>query len=101
MPLAVLPGSRVSEVNELVPVFGQVLRHLDGRIDNLRPIIPLVPHMADMVREMTAHWPNKPIYIENEADKFAAFRGLARGAWPRRARRQWNWRLRPADSGRL
>ena len=73
MPLAVLPGSRVSEVNELVPVFGQVLRHLDGRIDNLRPIIPLVPHMADMVREKTAHWPGKPIYIENEADKFAAF----------------------------
>ena len=73
VPLAVLPGSRVSEVNELVPVFGQVLRHLDGRIDNLRPIIPLVPHMADMVREKTAHWPGKPIYIENEADKFAAF----------------------------
>ena len=73
VPLVVLPGSRVSEVNELVPVFGQVLRHLDGRIANLRPIIPLVPHMANIVREKTAHWPGKPIYIENEADKFAAF----------------------------
>ena len=73
VPLAVLPGSRISEVNELVPVFGQVLRYLDGRIDNLRPIIPLVPHMADLVREKTAHWPGKPIYVENEADKFAAF----------------------------
>ena len=73
VPLAILPGSRISEVNELVPVFGQVLRYLDGRVDNLRPIIPLVPHMADMVCEKTAHWPGKPIYIDTEADKFAAF----------------------------
>ena len=73
VPLAVLPGSRISEVKELVPVFGQVLRYLDGRMENLRPIIPLVPHMADLVREKTANWPGKPIYVEDEADKFAAF----------------------------
>jgi lipid-A-disaccharide synthase len=73
IPLAVLPGSRISEVKELVPVFGQVLRYLDGRMENLRPIIPLVPHMADLVREKTAQWPGKPIYVEDEADKFAAF----------------------------
>ncbi len=71
--LTVLPGSRVSEVKELVPVFGQVVKRLHNRIDNLRPIIPLVPHMADMVREKTAQWPGKPIYIEDEAEKFAAF----------------------------
>ncbi len=73
VPFAILPGSRISEVNELVPVFGQVLRRLDGRIENLRPVIPLVAHMADSVREKTAHWPGNPIYVENEADKFAAF----------------------------
>ena len=33
VPLAILPGSRISEVNELVPVFGQVLRRLDGRME--------------------------------------------------------------------
>lgn len=71
--LTVLPGSRVSEVKELAPVFGQVVRRLHNRIDNLRPIIPLVPHMADMVREKTANWPVTPIYIEDEAEKFAAF----------------------------
>jgi lipid-A-disaccharide synthase len=73
VPLAVLPGSRISEVKELVPVFGQVLRYLDGRMENLRPIIPLVPHIADLVREKTANWPCKPIYVEEEADKFAVF----------------------------
>lgn len=73
VPLVILPGSRVSEVNELVPVFGQVLHYLDGRMENVRPIIPVVPHIADIVREKTANWPGKPIYIENEADKFAAF----------------------------
>lgn len=71
--LTVLPGSRISEVKELVPVFGQVIKRLDNRIDNLRPVIPLVPHMADMVREKTAQWPGKPIYVEDEAEKFAAF----------------------------
>ena len=71
--LTVLPGSRVSEVKELVPVFGQVWQRLYNRVDHLRPVIPLVPHMADMVREKTAHWRGKPIYVEDDAEKFAAF----------------------------
>ena len=74
VPLVILPGSRLSEVKSLSPVFGDVLRRLDGRIENIRPIIPLVPHMADFVREKTAHWPGKPIYVEDEAEKFAAFK---------------------------
>ena len=79
VPLAILPGSRVSEVNALIPVFGQVLRYLDRRVENLRPIVPLVPHMADMVRAQTADWPGKPIYVEDEAEKIAAFK-LSRAA---------------------
>lgn len=71
--LTVLPGSRVSEVKELVPVFGQVLKRLYDRVDHLRPVIPLVPHVADMVRERTAHWPGNPIYIEDDAGKYAGF----------------------------
>ena len=74
VPLVILPGSRLSEVKSLSPVFGDVLRRLDGRIENIRPIIPLVPHMADFVRKKTAHWPGKPIYVEDEAEKFAAFK---------------------------
>ena len=74
VPLVIMPGSRISEVKSLSPVFGDVLRRLDGRIENLRPIIPLVPHMADIVREKTASWPGKPIYVEDEAEKLAAFK---------------------------
>lgn len=74
VPLVIMPGSRISEVKSLSPVFGDVLRRLDGRIENLRPIIPLVPHMADIVREKTASWPRKPIYVEDEAEKLAAFK---------------------------
>lgn len=72
-PLIILPGSRLSEVKTLVPVFGDVLRRLERRVEGIRPIIPLVPHMADRVREMTADWPGKPIYVEDEAEKLAAF----------------------------
>ena len=72
-PLVILPGSRLSEVKTLAPVFGDVLRRLDRRIEGIRPIIPLVPHMAELVREMTADWPGNPIYVDDEAEKMAAF----------------------------
>lgn len=73
-PLVILPGSRLSEVKTLVPIFGDVLRRLERHVEGVRPIIPMVPHMADMVREMTADWPGKPIYVEDEAEKLAAFK---------------------------
>lgn len=73
-PLIILPGSRVSEVKTLVPVFGDVLNRLVRHIEGVRPVIPLVPHMAETVREMTANWPGNPIYVENEAEKLAAFK---------------------------
>ena len=72
-PLVILPGSRLSEVKSLAPVFGDVLRRLDRRVEGMRPIIPLVPHMAEMVRNLTADWPCNPIYVEDEAEKLAAF----------------------------
>lgn len=74
LPLIVMPGSRLSEVKTLTPVFGEVVRRLHRRLPALRPIIPVVPHMAEKVREMTADWPGQPIYVEKEADKLAAFR---------------------------
>ena len=73
-PLIVLPGSRLSEVNVLVPVFGEVLQRLDRQVEGVRPIIPLVPHMAEKVRELTADWPGNPIYVEDDAEKLAAFK---------------------------
>lgn len=73
VPLIVMPGSRVSEVKALVPVFSAVLNRLDRRIENLRVIVPLVPHMAQSVREATENWPGRVIYVEDEADKQAAF----------------------------
>ena len=79
VPLVVMPGSRVSEVKSLVPVFGDVVRRLDRRIDGLRVVIPLVPHMAELVRDVTKDWPGRVIYVEDEAEKQAAF-GTARAA---------------------
>lgn len=72
-PLVILPGSRLSEIKSLAPVFGDVLRRLDRRVEGIRPIIPLVPHMAELVRDLTADWPCNPIYVEDESEKLAAF----------------------------
>ena len=79
VPLVVMPGSRVSEVKSLVPIFGDVLRRLDLRIEGLRVIVPLVPHIADAVRDATQDWPGRVIYVEDEAEKQAGFK-IARAA---------------------
>ncbi len=71
--LAVLPGSRTNEVRLLLPVFREAVARLAGEIPNLVSIIPLVPHVAARVREGTGAWPTPLHFIENDADKFAAF----------------------------
>ena len=101
VPLAVLPGSRINEVNELVPVFGQVLhrRWAYGEFASHHSIG--AAHMADRVREKTAHWPGKPIYIENEVDKACRFSGLACGICLIGHSDNGTGALWPANSGRL
>lgn len=77
--LLVLPGSRRSEVERLIGVFGETAGLLSDRHKDLAVLIPTVPHLRDLVRVRTENWHIKPILIENSADKFAAMR-LARAA---------------------
>ncbi|MEQ1713210.1 MAG: lipid-A-disaccharide synthase, partial [Hyphomicrobium sp.] len=78
--VVVLPGSRRSEVSRLMEPFGEAIRLL-GRDGRRLPevIIPTVASVRDLVEAGAASWPVKPHLVENEEDKFRAFK-LARAA---------------------
>lgn len=78
--VVVLPGSRRSEVGRLMEPFGEAIRLL-GRDGKPLPqvIIPTVGSSRDMVEAGIASWPLKPHLVENEEDKYRAFK-LARAA---------------------
>ncbi|HUJ46907.1 MAG TPA: lipid-A-disaccharide synthase, partial [Rhizomicrobium sp.] len=71
--LAVLPGSRTSEVRPLLPIFRDTVARLRQAVPDLVCILPVVPHVAPIVRSLTQAWPAPLHIVEGEADKFAAF----------------------------
>jgi len=71
--LAVLPGSRTSEIRFILPEFRGAVEILSRMIPGLVTVLPTVPHVAARVRAATAGWP-APLHVtESEADKYAAF----------------------------
>jgi lipid-A-disaccharide synthase len=71
--LALLPGSRTSEIRFILPVFRDAVAILAKKIPGLVTVLPTVPHVAAKVRAATESWPT-PLHItEGEADKYGAF----------------------------
>ncbi|WP_282603241.1 lipid-A-disaccharide synthase [Paracoccus sp. PARArs4] len=68
-----LPGSRRSEVSRLGARFDEALMRLRDRVPEIRVVLPTVPGVAGMVRDMTRRWPTAPIVIEERQEKRAAF----------------------------
>ena len=77
--LAVLPGSRASEVSRLMRPFGETVALLQRQIGPVELILPAVPSVRALVEEGLAAWPMRPHIVEGEEDKFAAFK-LAQAA---------------------
>jgi len=49
--ISVLPGSRTSEVNALMPVFEKTLSRLQGQLSDMHVVVPTVPNVEQRVRE--------------------------------------------------
>lgn len=77
--LVVLPGSRVSEVTRLAPIFGEAVRKLAAREGLPQVIVPTVASVRPLVEQAVARWGFPVHVIEGEDDKFRAFK-LARAA---------------------
>jgi lipid-A-disaccharide synthase len=70
--LAVLPGSRSSEIRFILPTFRAAVAKIVERIPDLVTVLPTVPHVASRVRDGVRDWPAPLHLIEDEADKFSA-----------------------------
>ena len=76
-PLIIMPGSRRIEATRLLPIFGATLRAVLPQNPGLRPVIPVSPIVAPLVREAAVTWPGRPILVEDIADKHDAFAAAA------------------------
>jgi lipid-A-disaccharide synthase len=77
--LVVLPGSRRSEINHHMAVFGETLGQLAAEAVPFELILPTMPHLQDAVREGVKNWPVQPRVVIGEQEKRAALR-IARAA---------------------
>lgn len=71
--LVLLPGSRRGEMQLLMEPFGKALEELDRRIASLQVILPTLPHLEELVRELSKDWPVKPVIVTGEESKWEAF----------------------------
>lgn len=71
--LLVLPGSRLNEVKHLIGIFGDVVKQLARDIPNLRVVLPVVPHVRDLVEQAATSWPVDVLIVTEESEKRAAF----------------------------
>jgi lipid-A-disaccharide synthase len=70
----VLPGSRRSEIERLMPVFAATLERLAEKIGAFEAVLPAVSHLEAEIRKRVETWRARPHIIISEADKYAAFR---------------------------
>ena len=72
--LIVMPGSRRTEVSRLLPILRATLDRLETPVI---PVIPLAGLVAGIVAAATRDWPDKPILVTTDEDKFDAFAAAA------------------------
>ena len=72
--LLVLPGSRRSEINHHVAVFGETLGLLHAQDVAFELILPTMPHLQDAVAQAVKSWPVQPRVVVGDKEKRAAFR---------------------------
>jgi lipid-A-disaccharide synthase len=72
--LLVLPGSRRSEINHHMAIFGETLGRLHAEGVPFELVLPTMPHLQDAVAQAVQSWPVQPRIVVGEKEKRAAFR---------------------------
>lgn len=67
--LLVLPGSRPSEIERVMPVFEDAVRQLKATRSNLAVVVPAASTVAGAVKARVAGWPFRAHVVEDEALK--------------------------------
>ncbi|MCZ6599422.1 MAG: lipid-A-disaccharide synthase [Acidobacteria bacterium] len=71
--VAVLPGSRESEVRRLLPVFGDVVARLADKRQDLVAVVCSVESQAGGIARAIANWPVPTIQVSGQVEKYDAF----------------------------
>ncbi|WP_342150693.1 lipid-A-disaccharide synthase [Methylorubrum sp. SB2] len=72
--LAVLPGSRRSEIERLMPVFGRAISELAKRVGPFEIELPAVSRHRALIERLAVAWDRHPRIVHGEAAKYATFR---------------------------
>jgi len=75
--LAVLPGSRPSEIARVLPPFADAVARLKAERPELEVIIPAAPTVAQAVRAQIAGWPFRAHVVEGDRAKLAAMKAAS------------------------
>jgi len=71
--VAVLPGSRRSEIEQLGWLFGQTVKRMCEKRE-IDFILPTLPAQLKRIEAAISTWPVKPRIVATEVEKYAAFR---------------------------
>lgn len=69
--LAVLLGSRRSEVNHQAALYGTIVDQLTSLIDGLAVVVPAAPTQKAVIEAKIAHWNMRPLIVEQD-EKYQA-----------------------------
>jgi lipid-A-disaccharide synthase len=70
----VLPGSRKSEIDRLLSIFGAAVSRVAKRSGPMELVLPTTAHRLEQIRAGIADWDVKPRIVIEPAEKWAAFR---------------------------
>lgn len=71
--IAVLPGSRMSEVKRMLNPLHETIKRVAQDADNLQFIIPAVPHLKEFITASVTDWDVDVLVIEGADDKLGLF----------------------------
>ena len=72
--VVVLPGSRHSEIDRLMPVFGETIARIAEEFGEIDFVLPAVAHVEAAIRAHVQRWAVQPRIVSGEAAKYGAFR---------------------------
>jgi lipid-A-disaccharide synthase len=72
--LVILPGSRRSEIERLMPVFGETLRRIRAQGGAVEAVLPAVTRHRVLIERLAAAWESPVEIVHGETAKHAAFR---------------------------
>ncbi|MBW8814475.1 MAG: lipid-A-disaccharide synthase [Caulobacterales bacterium] len=67
--LLVLPGSRPSEIQRVLPEFEAAVNRLKAERPDLHVVVPAAPTVAELVKAKVAGWPHRAHVLEGDAAK--------------------------------